>query len=55
MRTCINTCYNRCIDRWKRQNPNYTKEELEKYTNKKLGMYIWYKKLNKFLVNIDKI
>lgn len=54
MRTCINTCYNRCIDRWKKQNPNCTEEELEKYSNKKLGMYSWYKSLNKFIKKIDK-
>lgn len=28
-------------------------EELEKYFNKKLGMYSWYKSLNKFLENIN--
>lgn len=55
MRTCINTCYNRCIERWKSQRTNYTKEELEKYSNKKLGMYSWYKTLNKFIEEVDKL
>lgn len=54
MRTSINNCYNRCIDRWKKQKINYTEEELEKHANKKLGMYSWYKNLNKFIENIDK-
>ena len=53
MRTCIDTCYNRCINRWKESNEKYTNEELEKYSDKKLGMYSWYKSLNKFLENIN--
>lgn len=53
MRTCIDTCYNRCINRWKKITETYTNEELEKYSNKKLGMYSWYKSLNKFLENIN--
>ena len=55
MRTCIDTCYNRCLNRWKDITGNYTKEELEKYSNKKLGMYSWYKSLNNFLENINNI
>ena len=55
MRTCVNTCYSRCINRWKSITKDYTKEELEKYTNKKLGMYSWYKSLNEFILKIDKL
>ena len=55
MRTCINTCYNRCIDRWKKQKNSYTEEELEGYLNKKLGMYKWYNSLNDSLIKIDKL
>ena len=55
MRTCINTCYNRCIDRWKKQKNSYTEEELEGYSNKKLGMYRWYNSLNDSLIEIDKL
>lgn len=55
MRTCINTCYERCITRWKNQRINYTSEELARYSNKKLGMYNWYKSLNKFIESISKI
>lgn len=54
-RTCIDTCYERCINRWKTLTKNYTNEELEKYSNKKLGMYTWYKSLNKFLQNIESL
>lgn len=55
MRTCVDTCYNRCINRWKNINKNYTNEELQMYSNKKLGMYKWYKSLNEFLENINKL
>ena len=55
MRTCINTCYKRCIERWKSINKGYTEEELEKYSNRKLGMYEWYKGINRFLEEVDKI
>lgn len=55
MRTCVDISYERCINRFKETNPNYTKEELDKYSNKKLGMYEWYKSLNKFIKEIDKL
>lgn len=52
IRTSVNECYKRCINRWKNQNTNYTDEQLEKYSNKKLGMYKWYKSLNEFIKKI---
>lgn len=55
MRTCVDTCYDRCINRWKNINKNYTEEDLQKYSNRKLGMYSWYKFLNKFLANVNKL
>lgn len=55
MRTCVDTCYDRCINRWKSQKSNYTDDELNKYSNRKLGMYNWYKVLNKFIEKIDKL
>ena len=54
IRTSIDNCYNRCIKRWKESNKNYNDEELEKYSNKKLNMFNWYKSLNKFLENVEK-
>ena len=54
MRTSINTCYKRCIDRYLSINKNATHEELKKYKDRKLGMYELYKLLNKFLIKIDK-
>lgn len=55
IRTCINTCYERCLNRWKLLNKNYKNEEFEKYTRKKEAMYKWYKSLNKFIENVDKL
>ena len=43
IRTCIDTCYNRTISRFKDNNPNYTNEELEKYMEKKKSIFKWYK------------
>ena len=54
MRTSINTCYKRCIDRYLSINKNATEEELKKYKDRKLGIYEWYKLLNEFLIKIDK-
>lgn len=55
MRTCIDTCYNRCLKRYDEQNPTSTKEEREKYANKKLSIYKWYKGSNDFLIRLDKL
>jgi len=56
MRTSIETCYERVLNRWKLiMKDNYTDEEYQKYANKKLGMFSWYKSLNKFLIEIDKM
>jgi len=54
MRTSINNCYKRCIERYKNNTPNATKEELEKYKEKKKTIYKWYKHTNEFLEKIDK-
>ena len=56
IRTSINTCYERALNRWKNiMNNNYTKEEYQKYIDKKKGMFKWYKNLNKFIMEIDKV
>lgn len=55
IRTCINTCFERVIQRFKSQKPNATLEEIELYKNKKSKMYLWYEHLNNFLVEIDKL
>ena len=53
MRTSIDTCYNRCIERYKKNNINATDEEIQKYKDKKKLMYKWYDSLNEFIKRID--
>ncbi len=55
IRTCIDTCYDRTIERFKKNNPGYTKYELEKFKEKKMPIYKWYKQSNEFIEKIDKI
>ena len=55
IRTCIDTCYNRTIERFKKNNPNYTNEELVKYMEKKKSIFKWYKYSNEFIEKIDKL
>ena len=55
IRTCINTCYNRTIERYKKINENYTKEELENYIERKKSIFKWYKYSNEFLKKINKM
>ena len=54
IRTCIDTCYQRTINRFKENNPNYTNEELEKYMDRKKSLFKWYKYSNEFIEKIDK-
>ncbi len=54
IRTSIDKCYERCIERYK-LNYNYTEEELIKYQEKKKSIYKWYKYSNEFLEKIDKM
>ena len=55
IRTSIEECYKRVVNRWKEISKNYNEEELTRYQNRKLGMYEWYKSLNKFLENVDNL
>ena len=55
MRTSIDTCYERCLNRWKTNTKNYTEDEYIKYAEKKIAMYKWYKGINNLLEKIDKI
>ncbi len=54
IRTSIDTCYERTIERFKLNNKNYTEEELNKYKERKKSIYKWYKYSNDFLEIIDK-
>ena len=53
MRTSVDKCYNRCIERYKINHPNATEEDIINYSNKKRGMYIWHKSINDFILKID--
>ena len=55
IRTCINNCYNRCIERFNNKNPNASFEEISNYSTKKKNMYKWYHSLNNFIDKIDRI
>ena len=53
LRTCINNCFERSISRFEQINPNATKEEIDAYKQRKIGMFSWYKMINKLIVNVD--
>ncbi len=55
LRISANTCYERCINRWKNNHKNYSNEELTKFMKKKEGIYSWYKYLNCFIEKVDKM
>lgn len=55
LRTCINNCYERCINRYKEKNKDASFEEISAFSTRKKGMYSWYHNLNKFLDRVDKI
>ena len=53
IRTCINDCYNRTIERYKKIVPNYTEDELKKYQERKKKIFDLYKFSNKFIQRIN--
>ena len=53
LRTCPNTCYNRCIKRYDERFPNSSFEEKSTYYEKKKKINVWYKNLNEFILRID--
>ena len=57
IRTAIDTCYQRTIERWiknhKDKNITYTNDELQKYSEKKRAIYKWYKGTNEFIKKVD--
>lgn len=54
IRTCIDTCYERTIERFKKNNTDVNEDELDKYKEKKKAIYKWYKFTNDFLEKVDK-
>ena len=55
MRTSVETCYERVLNRWKSITKGYSDEEFNKYAERKKRMFCWYKGLNKFLEEVDKL
>lgn len=56
MKTSIENYYERTLNRYKNtMEDNYNEVEFQKYANKKKDMFEWYKSLNKFLEEVDKI
>lgn len=55
MRTCIDTCYKRCIERYKNNNSSCTEEELSDYMLKKKKIYKWYRGSNEFIKKVIEI
>ena len=55
IRTCVNTCYNRCIERYNKNNKDATLEEIAKYSEKKKNIFKWYHSLNNFIDKVDRI
>ncbi len=53
IRTCIDTCYNRTIERYLNNHPNCPNDELDKYKERKKSIFKWYKYSNEFLEKID--
>lgn len=55
LRTSIETCYERTLNRYKNETKNnFIEEEFQKYACKKKEMFEYYGSLNKFLKEIDK-
>ncbi len=54
MRTAIETCFERALNRWK-NNHDFNEEQYQKFVNKKQGMFTWYKSLNQFLVEVENL
>lgn len=55
IRTCIDTCYERTIKRFKLNNKNYTEKEINNYKERKKAIYKWYKYSNKFIEKVDEM
>lgn len=55
MRTSIDTCYQRCLERYKNKCPGFSDEDFVKYSERKKAMYKWYLGLNDFLERVDKV
>ena len=55
MRTSIQTCYERVLNRFKENKKQSTIEEYQAFEKRKKGMFNWYKSLNEFIKKVDNI
>ena len=56
MRTSIDNCYQRVLNRYKELNKdNYNEEDFQKYANRKKEIYAWYKGSNEFIKLVDSL
>ena len=55
LRTSVDLCFKRCIDRFNRMHASANKVERDNYKYKKKKIYTWYKYLNDFLVKVDEL
>lgn len=55
VRTCINTCFERCVNRYKENHPQATFEDIASYSSRKRKIFIWYHNLNRFIDRIDRL
>ena len=53
LRTCINTCFDRCVKRFQQKNKDVSFEELAAYTTRKKGIYTWYEAINRLIDRLD--
>lgn len=53
IRTAVDTCYERCLLRYKKTHDEKTKEEFDAYAEKKKRIYLWRNGLNSFIRKID--
>ncbi len=53
LRTCIDTCYYRCLKRYDELNNNL--EDRVKYQERKKNIYKWYNSLNDFILKVDEL
>ena len=55
IRTCIDNCYKRAIERYKSLNKDCSMEDLEKYKERKKAIFTWYKSSNVFLEKLNEV
>ena len=55
VRTSIETCYQRCINRYKERYSDASNDEIEKYNNKKKAIFSWYHNINKLLIKLEEL